>query len=55
MNQEPTDEREFVSDFKRDNKTEFYRVVAQYDNYLYSIMRSKGYDPKSSNTRTVVK
>lgn len=54
MNQEPIDERDFVSDFRRDNKTGFYRFVKQYDNYMYPIMRAKGYEPKTSNVRTVV-
>ena len=54
MNQEPIDERDFVSDFRKDNKIGFYRFVKQYDNYMYPIMRAKGYEPKTSNTRTVV-
>ena len=54
MNQEPIDERDFVSDFRKNNKAGFYRFVKQYDNYMYPIMRAKGYEPKKSKTRTVV-
>ncbi|MCJ1991686.1 hypothetical protein GYN14_04140 [Lactococcus piscium] len=48
------DERDFVSEFKRDNLEDFQRFVKQYDAFQAPVLRSQGWKHVNTKKRTVV-
>ena len=49
MTIEVIDERDFMSEFKRDNLEDFQRFVKQYDAFQAPVLRSQGW--KHVNTK----
>lgn len=54
MDSLPIDERDFVSNFRKDNHQKFFQFIKQYENYIAPIMRVRGYRCKDQIERTVL-
>ncbi|GAB2022666.1 ISLre2 family transposase [Pseudolactococcus yaeyamensis] len=54
MNTQVIDEREFVNDFKRDNKAGFHKFVKDYDAFQAPVLRTQGWEHVNTKSRTIV-
>ena len=54
MTIEVIDERDFMSEFKRDNLEDFQRFVKQYDAFQAPVLRSQVWKHVNTKKRTVV-
>ncbi|MBB5887580.1 UPF0236 family transposase-like protein [Lactovum miscens] len=54
MDQKVINESNLASQFKDDNLQGFYKIVQQYDEYIYPIMKANGWKPILFGVRTVM-